>query len=865
MPFDFPDIWCWFGVFFLSGLARSRLLWAVVVALSLVLFFLLFRWYPGAQGLGEYAAVMLFPLVAFGASGYVAASRYRRHDLGNAGFALDTPRAILRFYGYGIFGIAVAGCAIFLYWLAMLRPSVGDATSRVIDIVLAEGLGFALIVVPLLPLWGDERHPFRSRRTRLITLPMVVFLLVSVAFLSYSAQQRQLERDADRTEWVLLEVENIRAGVMRKVGWVLSVKSFFDSSFIVTPPEFQTFTQYLRTREPDLAIGWAPELLPGQVEWFVRETGREPRTCDDSSKPAPAGTAEANWIPLHLVEPREEKDRWIGIRLETIPELVSGISQSRRTGKVVLSEPFQHPPEMVGMIGLVLHVKRAEDQDPESGQWLQSRDGFILALLPLKNLFVSAADRIRENEAGAWIEVSDESGQNLYSGSTGESETGGDEMVKPLRFLDREWMVTCHFSPVAATTVHQVLAQTSVLLSATLFGALVLLGTGYTSRIEKEVDSRTLELAESKALFDELAQTIGEVFWIRNAEDGRFLYISPGFTDIWGRGAVPPSNTGQWLASIHTRDRGRYREAMDRPEREFDIIYRVHRADGALRWVQDRGYPVPNGGHGTKRVVGVSRDVTDLHLTRRELERSNRELEHFAYIASHDLREPLRTVASFVQLLERKSGDVLDAESREFMDFIVDGTTRMKAMIDGLLEFSKIETDGRPMVPVDLGEAAGEARENLSRLIEETGASIELGDLPVVMGDRPQLVRLLQNLVSNAIKYSLPDRPRVRITCERRVDTCELCVEDHGIGIPREFQERIFGVFQRVGDNEHAEGSGIGLAVARRIAERHDGKIRVESEPGVGSRFYVELCLAPPTEDGKADRAIRIEPSTVER
>ncbi|WP_254767414.1 PAS domain-containing sensor histidine kinase [Salinilacihabitans rarus] len=226
-----------------------------------------------------------------------------------------------------------------------------------------------------------------------------------------------------------------------------------------------------------------------------------------------------------------------------------------------------------------------------------------------------------------------------------------------------------------------------------------------------------------------------------------------------------------------------------------------------------------------------------------ELRAETRRLEQFAYAASHDLQEPLRMVSSYLQLLDRRYGDELDADGREFLGYAVDGADRMREMIDGLLEYSRVKTRSDPFEPVDLDVVLDEALSNLEVRIAESGAEITADDLPTVEGDADQLRRLFQNLVDNAIEYS-DGTPRVHVGSERAGAEWVVSVRDEGVGIAPDEQERIFEVFQRLHGRDEHPGTGIGLALCRRIVERHGGEIRVDSDPGEGSTFSFTLPAA---------------------
>ncbi len=235
--------------------------------------------------------------------------------------------------------------------------------------------------------------------------------------------------------------------------------------------------------------------------------------------------------------------------------------------------------------------------------------------------------------------------------------------------------------------------------------------------------------------------------------------------------------------------------------------------------------------------------VLEEDAIRRDLARSNAELEQFAYIASHDLRSPLRQVSSYVSLLSRRYGDKLDADAREFIAFAHDGAVRMDQLVVDLLEFSRIGRDAKPIELVALTEVVREACANLHTGILDANGTVDIaGTLPMIKGAASDLVRLFQNLIGNAIKYRLPDRPPVvTISADTGAMSHVVTIRDNGIGIQPEYFDTIFGVFKRLHTPDKYEGTGIGLAICKKIIDQHCGRIWVESTPGDGTAFHMEL------------------------
>jgi signal transduction histidine kinase len=303
----------------------------------------------------------------------------------------------------------------------------------------------------------------------------------------------------------------------------------------------------------------------------------------------------------------------------------------------------------------------------------------------------------------------------------------------------------------------------------------------------------------------------------------------------------------------------------------------LHRLADEVRRVADGDFGHEVNVTGPREVTDLAADVNsmrerilqELAATRdanivlqghaQELERSNSELEQFAYVASHDLQEPLRKVASFTQLLQRRYAGQLDARADQYIEFAVDGAKRMQALINDLLQYSRVGRSAREPALVSSDAALAQARNNLATVMEETGATVETGHLPLVLAELPLLTAVFQNLLSNALRFSGGKPPRVVITCTRDEPFWLFSFSDNGIGIAPEYAERIFVIFQRLHERSAYPGTGIGLAMTRKIVEYFGGRIWLDTSYTDGSRFLFTLPMPtetmdqPPEDETSAD------------
>jgi PAS domain S-box-containing protein len=274
----------------------------------------------------------------------------------------------------------------------------------------------------------------------------------------------------------------------------------------------------------------------------------------------------------------------------------------------------------------------------------------------------------------------------------------------------------------------------------------------------------------------------------------------------------------------------------------------LRRADRSLMWVRISSWAVDDGPTGVRQIQSIVEETDEFHAAQDELARrsqalarSNAELEQFAYVVSHDLQQPLGLVSSYLELLENRIGGALDDEARDFLDRASRGADRMQEMVDAVLGYARVDTRGREFAPVDLDKVLHEVLGELDEAVTATHAKITRDDLPTVVADGAQIHQLMHNLIANAVKFVAGRPPRVHLSAAEGENEWRISVRDNGIGLEPESAERIFVMFQRLHTQDEYPGTGIGLAICKRIVERHGGRIWVESQPHRGSTFVFTL------------------------
>jgi len=369
-----------------------------------------------------------------------------------------------------------------------------------------------------------------------------------------------------------------------------------------------------------------------------------------------------------------------------------------------------------------------------------------------------------------------------------------------------------------------------------------------------------VELSRSEQIFETIVQNITEPV----------LFIDKDFEILWANKAFQ-EQTGYKIEEIIGNHCYRLTHHSETPcqlpnhlcpiaevkktGKTATVTHTHFDKEGNELFVEIMVYPVKDNKGKIIQFVYIYRDITErkraeeaLKQMSNELARSNADLKQFAYIVSHDLKEPLLTVEGFVKLLARRYKGKLDVKADEFIEYIAEGVRRMQVLIKDLLEYSQVGTKGEKFKSTDCSFVVDKAIDNLQAVIEESNAVVTYDELPTIMADTSQMISLFQNLIGNAIKFRSEEAPRVHISAERKGDEWVFSIQDNGIGIDLKNAERIFVVFQRLHNKDEYPGTGIGLAICKKIVERHGGHIWIESEIGKSSTFYFTIPFNISTE-----------------
>jgi PAS domain S-box-containing protein len=744
-----------------------------------------------------------------------------------------------------------------------------------------------LIVTPLLLSWLAEPRDIWRRRRLSVAVPLVgAFTLAVVVFMYTSGQERErqqliFERQAESLAYTLEGQFDRYLEVLR------SIARFYASSQEVTRDEFRTFVRGALAHQPGIqALSWdryVPDVLREAYEESVRQEGDADFqiTEQDAQGQIVRATRRPEYVVVSYIEPHAGNEKALGYDASSNSARLDALQRARDSGRAIATGRLMLVQETSRQFGLLIFQPIYSHGPPPTTveERRQRLLGYATGVFRIGDMIEVSLPGAERN--GIMLRIEDEAapaGQRLLYDSQREAHpTLNDAPASnpsrmrwdtTLEVADRRWVLRLT-STLGYLAARQSLQPWTVLIGGLLFtsllGAFLLFVTGRSILIEQVVAERTNELSQTNAA---LAHEIAE----REQAESRFSAMahsaveaivsadSVGHILTWNNGAyaifgyTAEEVVGQPLTKLMPE---RYHELHRRGiERmgatgESALMGTVLVLDGLHK--DGREFPLELTLSTWTSVEGrfyggIMRDITKrqqaeqaLRQTAAELAQSNAELAQFAYVASHDLQEPLRAVAGCVQLLQQRYSDQLDGRAHELIAHAVAGATRMHTLIQDLLAYSQVGTRGESLQPTACAVVLKDALTDLEVSIRESGAVVTAAPLPTVMADAAQLRLVFQNLIGNALKFRGEAPPTIRIGVERQGGAWVFAVCDNGIGIHPQYFERIFQVFQRLHTQRKYDGSGIGLAICKKIVERHGGRIWVTSETGKGATFSFSI------------------------
>jgi len=764
----------------------------------------------------------------------------------------------------------------------MARVTLGLSWGVFTQMAVHTASGFVVLSLGLLAItWNDFRSDAASdvslsERSRFSPAGVVLVAGLALTLLVWYAAQENIQRDAmQRFDQAVQRIEEtLRVRMQHHAQILYGARGLLLASENTDRRQWRDFVSSLNleVRYPGIqGVGLSLRVQPAERATHIQNIRAQgfPRYTIH-----PLGARE-EYFPIIYLEPFEGRNlRAFGYDMYAEPTRRTAMQYARDQGTPALSGKVVLVQETGADVQpgflLYLPVYRKGQSVATVEQRRAALLGFVYSPYRANDLMVSLFEKIPPKIAFKIYDGREIKPEGLIYDddvSTARSDIDRHSRFHEVRSVEiyGQWWTLSYNSRPAFDAEVASFAPTLILLGGTLM-SLLLFGFIWSLSSTRERALRmasdiTLKLRGSEERYRQLAErldiatrsaNIGIWDWdiVKNTltwDDRMFSLYGIRREDF---GAAYDA----WLAGVHPDDRAYCDHAIHRAlqgEAAYDIEFRVLWPDGTIRFIKANGEVTWDEQDQPTRMVGVNYDITerkraqeDLQSKTNELERSNAELEQFAYVASHDLQEPLRMVSSYTQLLAKRYPDKLDKDANEFIAYAVDGATRMQRLIQDLLLYSRVGR-GSALVPCELQAAYDLALRNLKLALDESQAQVTHDPLPRVLGDTGQLAQLLQNLIGNAFKFRSERAPVVHVSAVRDGAMWRIGVRDNGIGIDPEYHQRIFVIFQRLHTREHYAGTGIGLAICKKIVERHAGRIWVESQPGRGTTFFFTLAAVP--------------------
>lgn len=656
------------------------------------------------------------------------------------------------------------------------------------------------------------------------------------------------------------------------------IRSFFMASKDVDRSEFREFVAHILENYNSIqAVEWIPRINKEQRNEYVAMARSEGFTDFDIIEKNEQGLMvksgqREEYYPVYYVEPMQGNEKAFGFDLASNQTRLESLRKARDSGKKVATARItlvQETGEQYGFLvfdPIYRHGAIVESVEQRRENLL----GFALGVFRIGDMLNQMLKTVQKKNIDVYLfdESAKEGQQFLHSLRFQEENTGqglgGVESTKDalqeqlmasqlFTVGGRSWRIQCVASQNYGLHINSgqsILILIIGILTTLFFTGYLKFHIGQTEKVEKLVEERTKDLEIGKKALEDQKLALDQHAIVAITDvSGKITYANDKFCEIskYSREELLGQDHRIINSGYHPKEfiADLWKAIAGGKVWKGEIKNKAK--DGSFYWVDTTIVPFLNETGKPVQYLAIRADITDRKENEMQLKglteglsRSNRDLEQFAYVASHDLQEPLRMVASFTQLLEKRYGKQLDEKAKEYINYAVDGSKRMQALIDDLLQFSRFGRKDIKVTKVDLNKVLDQIKGDLSLLIKDTNAKINYQTLPTVQADKSQMIHLFQNFITNAIKFRKED-PMIRIEHRENNDKYQFSIIDNGIGIEKKYLDKVFVIFQRLHARKDYEGTGIGLAVCKKIVENYGGKISVESEVGQGTTFHFTL------------------------